>query len=219
MRSSTSTCPPVRTVQVRIYTGYKFDYSCYGMIYQTTQLRGMTVSSTLTSTAGSVTSEGTAAAQTTYNYPLTVSSLTDVPTYTTRTDEWAGRTSGGSAPQYTFANSSDTGFKISTVTAPDGTVTETRAIDDPSGWDDGLISDTYVQYGSTPTVLAHTHLDWDHDSSYLNQRVAQIRTSDVPAGLTKATVLSYTDYNNVSVVSERDFSTDGPVSSAELRKT
>jgi RHS repeat-associated protein len=202
-----------------IYTGYKFDYSCYGMIYQTTQLRGMTVSSTLTGTAGSVTSEGTAAAQTTYNYPLTVSSLTDVPTYTTRTDEWAGRTSGGSAPQYAFANSSDTGFKISTVTAPDGTVTETHAIDNPSVWDDGLVSDTYVQHGSTPTVLAHTHIDWEQDSSNLNQRVWKIRTTDVPAGLTKATVLSYTDYNNVSVVSERDFSTDGSVSNTEWRKT
>ena len=202
-----------------IYTGYKFDYSCYGMIYQTTQLRGMTVSSTLTSTAGSVTSEGTAAAQTTYDYPLTVSSLTDVPTYTTRTDEWAGRTSGGSAPAYTFASSSGTDEKISTVTAPDGTITETHAIDNPSDLNDGLVSDTYVQYGSTPTVLTHTHVDWSHDSSNLNQRVWKIRTTDVPAGLTKATVLSYTDYNNVSVVSERDFSTDGSVSNTEWRKT
>src|SRR5436309_14987804 len=59
-----------------LYAGYKFEYSSYGMIYRTTQLRGMTVSSTSTTSAGSVTSEGTSAAQTTYNYPLTNSSLT-----------------------------------------------------------------------------------------------------------------------------------------------
>ena len=81
-----------------IYTGYKFDYSPYGMIYRTTQFRGMTVSSTSTSSAGSVTSEGSVAAQTTYNYPTSASSLTDAPTYAIRTDEWAGRTSSGSAP-------------------------------------------------------------------------------------------------------------------------
>lgn len=202
-----------------IYTGYKFDYSSYGMIYQTTQLHGMTVSSDSTGSAGSVTNEGTSAAQTTYNYPTTGGSLTDAPSYSTRTDEWAGRTSGGSAPYYTFANSTGTDEKISTVTAPDGTITETHAIDRPSSWDDGLISDTYVQYGSTPTILTHTHLDWAHDSANLNQRVWQIRTTDVPGGLTKATVLSYTSYNNVSVVSERDFSTDGSVSATELRKT
>ncbi|HBB94675.1 MAG TPA: hypothetical protein DC054_04735 [Blastocatellia bacterium] len=203
-----------------IYTGYKFDYSSYGMIYQTTHLRGMTVSSDSTSSAGSVTSEGTSsAAQTTYNYPTTSGSLTDVPAYTTRTDEWAGRTSGGSAPYYTFANSTGTDEKISTVTAPDGTITETHAIDHSGFWDDGLISDTYVQYTSTPIILAHTHLDWQQDSSNLNPRVYQIRTTDVPASLTKATVLSYTDYNNVSLVSERDFTTDGTVSSTELRKT
>jgi RHS repeat-associated protein len=202
-----------------IYTGYKFDYSCYGMIYRSTQYRGMTVSTNSTASPGSVTYDGSMAGQTTYNYPTTNSSLTDVPTYTMRTDEWAGRTSGGSAPVYTFANSTGTGDKISTVTAPDGTITETHTIDHPEFFDDGLVSDTYVQYGSTPTVLAHTHLDWDHDSNNHNHRVSQIRTTDVQAGLTKATVLTYSEYNNVSVVSERDFTTDGTVSSTELRKT
>jgi hypothetical protein len=62
----------------------------------------------------------------------------------------------------------------------------------------------------TPTVLLQNHLDWERDSGNQNPRVYQTRTTDVPAGLTKATVLSYTTSdNNVSVVSERDFSTDG----------
>ncbi len=199
------------------YAGYKFEYSAYGMIYRMTQLRGMTVSSTSQTTAGSVSREGSQAAQTTYDYPTTASALTDVPVYSNRTDEWAGRTTSGSAPSYGFTGNQSTG--VSTVTAPDGTITESHAIVDSGVWDDGLISDVYVQYGSTPTVLSHTHMDWEQDSSSLNPRVYQIRTTDVPAGLTKATVLSYTSYNNVSVASERDFTTDGSVSSTELRRT
>lgn len=199
------------------HLGYKFEYSAYGMIYRTTQLRGMTVSSDSTTTAGSVSSEGSQAAQTTYDYPTSASALTDVPVYSHRTDEWAGRTTGGSAPSYEFSGNPSTG--VSTVTAPDGTITESHAVVDSGVWDDGLISDIYIQYGSTPTVLTHSHMDWEQDSSSLNPRVYQIRTTDVPAGLTKATVLSYTTYNNVSVASERDFTTDGSVSSTELRRT
>lgn len=199
--------------------GFKFDYSLYGLMTQTTQYRGMTVSSTSTSSAGSVSANGTLAAQTLYNYPTTAQALTDVPKYSTRTDEWAGRTTGGSAPVYTFANSTVSGEKISTITAPDGTITETHTIDSSGSWNDGLVSDTYVQYGSTPTVLMHRHLDWDHDSNNNNIRVSQVLNTDVPAGLTTATVYSYTSYNNVSVSSERDFTTNGTASSTELRRT
>jgi RHS repeat-associated protein len=203
------------------HVGYKFDYSAYGMIYQITQYRGMTVSSTSETYAGSVSSNGSQAAVTTYDYPTGAgSSLTDVPTYTTRTDDWAGRTTS-SAPAYTYSTSTTSSETISTVTAPapDATITETHSIIHSGYWDDGLVTDTYVQYGSTPTVLSHTKIDWD-SSSTTNPRISQVRTTDVPAGLTKATVLSYTtSYNNVSAVSERAFTTDGSVSSTELRRT
>ncbi|HSE32949.1 MAG TPA: hypothetical protein VLA93_15360, partial [Pyrinomonadaceae bacterium] len=101
--------------------GYRFVYSPYGMIYQVVKFRGMTASTTSTSSTGTVT-EGTntTAATTTYDYPTSASSLTDVPTFAHRTDDWAGRTTS-SAPQYTFAVSEPTGETVSTVTAPDGT--------------------------------------------------------------------------------------------------
>jgi len=197
------------------YTGYKFEYSAYGMIYQTTQSRGMTVSSTSTSSAGTVSSDGTQAAQTIYRYDITGASLTGVPTYDRRTDEWAGRTTSGSAPYYSFTNDQSTG--ISTVTAPDGTITETHAIVHSGYYDDGLISDTYVKDSST--TYTRTHMDWEQDDASKNTRVHQVLSTDSLAGLTKATVLSYTTFNNVSVVSERDFSTDGSVSDTKLRKT
>jgi hypothetical protein len=199
------------------YTGYKFDFRAYGSMYQITQFRGMTVSSASNTTAGSVSTEGTLAAQTIYDYPSSPSGLTDVPKYDTRTDEWAGRTTSGSAPCYQFSTTDGTNEKISIVTAPDGTISETHAKVNAGQWDDGQVTDTYVKAGTA--TYAHTHIDWERDSNNLNPRVSQALTTDSQAGLTKATVLSYTSYNNVSSVSERDFTTDGSVSSTVLRHT
>jgi len=200
------------------HAGYKFEYSPYGMVRQITQYRGMTVSSTSTSSAGSVTSDGTLAAQTTYNYPTNGQSLTDVPTFGTRTDDWQGRTTnmGSGAPYYSFSVNESTG--VSTVTAPDGTIRETQSIVNAGQWNDGLVSDTYIKDGST--TYSRTHMDWEQDSNSRNPRVYQILSTDTPAGLTKATVLSYTTYNNVSTVSERDFGTsETSPSSTEVRRT
>ena len=208
---------PVSSDGSNPHVGYKFDYSPYGVVRQIIQYRGMTVSSTSTSSAGSVSSDGTMAAQTTYNYPTSGSSLTDVPTYSTRTDDWAGRTTSmsGGAPYYSFSVNESTG--VSTVTAPDGTISETHSIVNAGQWNDGLVSDTYVKNSST--TYAQTHMDWQLDSNSVNPRVYQLLSTDTPAGLTKATVLSFTTYNNVSSVSERDFTTNGTVSSTELRRT
>lgn len=199
------------------HLGYKFEYSAYGMVYRTTELRGMTVSSSSTSSAGSVSTEGSTAAQTTYNYPTSGDGRTDLPTYSTRTDDWAGRTTSisGNAPYYTYSTNESTG--VSTVTAPDGTISETDTIVHSGYWDDGLVSDTYVKDSST--TYAQTHLNWEQDSNSQNPRVYQALTTDSVAGLTKAKVLTYTSYNNVASVSERDFTTNGTVSSTELRRT
>jgi hypothetical protein len=203
---------------------YRFDYSAYRMMYQIKQFRGMTVSSTSTSTPGTVTNEGTQAAITTYNYPTTANNLSDVPTYTTRTDDWAGRTTsvGGNPPAYTFATSTGTGEKISTITAPDGTIFESHSIDhtgceDPGDcWDGGLVKETIVKYSST--ILSDTVIDWEQTPSGGPPRVADIKITN-ESGQTKATVFSYTSYNNVSAISERDFTTNGTISTTELRRT
>ncbi len=197
--------------------GYRFDYSPYGMVYRIVKFRGMTASTTSTSSTGTVT-EGTntTAATTTYGYPTTASSLTDVPTFSSREDDWAGRTTS-SAPQYTFSVSEQTTETISTVTAPDGTVTESRAIKNTNQWNDGLISEVRVQ-NSVPTVFAKTVITWEQNSSNGTARVANVKITN-EAGKTRATVFSYDTYNNVSQISERDFTTDGSVSSIELRRT
>ncbi len=208
----------VETNQAHI--GYKFEYSSYAMMYKITQFRGMTASWTSNTDPGQYPNEGTntVAATTSYNYEGTPlrsipsGGLSDAPDYTQRTDDWAGRVSA--QPVYQF--SVDKASGVSTVTAPDGSVSETHTIVDPGQWDHGLVSDIYIDKQGA-TFLSQTHLDWDPASTG-NPRVQQIRATN-DGGQTKATVLGYTTYNNVSVVSERDFTTDGNVSPIELRRT
>lgn len=199
------------------HIGYRFDYSSYGMIYQVVQFRGMTLNSGQTA----VSNDGTQAAVTTYNYPgtpiNTTTGLTDVPKYTTRIDDWAGRTTSinGNPPSYAYSVDEATG--ISTVTAPDGAVTETHAIVHPGYWDNGLISDTYVDKNGSSALL-HTSTDWEEGASGI-PRVTKIRTTN-DDNQTKATVFGYaSSYNNIASISERDFTTDGSVSTTELRRT
>ena len=204
--------------------GYRFDYSAYGMIYRIVKFHGMTASTTSTSSTGSVT-EGTntTAATTTYDYSTSASGISDVPTFAHRTDDWAGRTGGGSAPQYTFAVSEQTSETISTVTSPGSspTIMEAHTIKNSGAWNDGLVTETRIQ-NSSAVVSAKTVLTWEQNSANGTPRLANVRVT-VESGKTTASVFSYDDahtpYNNVSVVSERDFTTNGSVSATELRRT
>ncbi len=65
-------------------------------------------------------------------------------------------------------------------------------------------------------------LSWEQNPSNGTARIASVRLTN-ESGKTIANVFSYDDthtpYNNVSVVSERDFTTNGSVSTTELRRT
>ncbi len=197
---------PNATESSNAHLGYRYDYSAYGMMYQIAQLRGMTVNSTAQDQTGSVSNEGIQATLTTYNYPTTPSNLADVPSFTRRTDDWAGRTTGmpgtGEAPFYTFAVDQPNG--ISTVTAPDNTVTETHTIVAPGQWNDGLVSETFVKQGANGSILARTETSWEQDVNGHNPRPQQLKMTN-DAGQTTTTVITYSSYNNVIVTSIRGF--------------
>lgn len=201
--------------------GYRFDYSAYGMIHSIKRFHGMTASTDWPFAPGTV-SEGTntTAATTGYGYPISASSLAGVPTFTVRADEWAGRTSGGgTAPQYLFAVTEGSSETVSTVTAPDGTISETRSIKNSGAWNDGLVTESSIKHSST--VYAKTVIDWEQNSANNTPRVASVRSTN-ETGKTAASVFTYdsaTTFNNVFRVSERGFTTDGTISSTELRKT
>lgn len=215
--SVSATAPATTSVIRRIYfpgteSGYRYDYSAYGMIYNIAQLRGMTVTSTSLTDTGTVTDDGQEAASTLYNYPVVAGNLSDVPKYTRRTDDWAGRTTTAK-PFYTYAVNETLG--TTTITAPDASVTETRTIVAEGQWNHGLVSETSVKTGTT--VLARNVLTWEHDGNQRNPRIQKSESIN-EAGQSRTTVLSYTSYNNVSVMSERDFAAVG-ATGVELRRT
>ncbi len=197
---------PNDTESGNAHLGYRYDYSAYGMMYQIAKQHGMTVSSTALDQTGSVTSEGTQAALTTYNYPTTASALSDVPAYTRRTDEWAGRTTGmpttGEAPYFTFGVDQTNG--ITTITAPDNTVSESHAVVAPGQWNDGFVSSTLTRQGATGPVLSEIDIDWERDASSKNPRPHQFTIkNDAQQAVT--IVVTYSTYNNVTVNSIRGF--------------
>ena len=201
-------------------TGYRFDYSQYGMIYRIVRFSGMTASTTSTSSTGTVT-EGTntTAATTTYDYNTSASGLSDVPAFAHRADDWAGRTSGGSAPEYAFSLSEGSTETTYTTTAPNGALTVTRSIKNSGAWNDGLIKEIRVE-NSSGTLFSKTEFSWEQNSTNGTARIVNVKfTSE--ANKTTGQVFTYdssTPYNNVSVVSERGFTSDGSLGS-ELRRT
>src|SRR5690606_4445294 len=126
-----------------------------------------------TTSTGSVTSDGTEAAWTQYNYPAIAmdlgAPLTDVPKYSRRKDDWLGR-SGGSAPQTNFMNDEDVttvnGLKVGTrtviITNPDGTKNISVSKVNQSQWDDGLLLETRLVTieSSQERVWSKTKMFW-----------------------------------------------------------
>jgi hypothetical protein len=102
-------------------TGYLFSYSVYGMIYNVSMRKQMSVDQY------GVISDGTQKAYVTFNYPTTASSLTDAPSFTQWTQYPAA--TGGSYVVFSFTTGGTPGTnKTFTITRPDSsTVTLTRS--------------------------------------------------------------------------------------------
>lgn len=206
-------------------SGYRLDYwAQYGMATKTYQLRQMGVEPLTQDATGMVTSndrvtdDTRVAAWTSYNYAeVSGGSLTDAPTYTARTDDWAGRTPSespnNSAPVHLFNVNKSASETISTVTAPDGTVTETHAAAS------GLISKTVLKKGAA--ILGQSEMTWDYNPYGGNRepRVSEVRTTN-DVGQSRRTGFGYgtNHYNNVEQVFEYDFD-NGATAGAVLRTT
>ena len=193
--------------------GWKYDYSSYGMIYQTKRLRGMARTNpyypNVTDTVGS---EGLVAATTTYDYPTTASNLSDVPPFTQRTDNWAGNTNGGAAVTY-FSSNPTTG--TTSVTDPYGVITETKKF--ISGYFAGLVQETTVKK-SNGDILTQTVLEYDPAPTQIWRNFRVIKTTSyITIGnsqtKSKVTEFSYDDYNNITLTIEKDYANN------EVRRT
>lgn len=215
-------------------TGFRYDYSpSYGMIYRITKLAGMTVDSNSLQQTGSVTSAGThiEVATTKYNYPGTdteppAPTLSDMPKYNRRIDDWLGRTGGGVSPvtYYNVVEDSGNSTRTTTITTPDGATTETVANFKPGQWDDGLIKQTAIK-NSSGGVMSKSVMTWEQGGGTVGQRNPRVKQVDITneANQTKSTVFEYADlagnpcqYNNVCQTKEYDFASGG---GALLRNT
>ncbi|HEX8142063.1 MAG TPA: hypothetical protein VF553_05665, partial [Pyrinomonadaceae bacterium] len=211
------------------HTGYAYRYSNpqstdsysnpYGMIYRIEQRRAMSVSTTEPLPMGSVTSEGVVAASTEYDYPTTASALSDVPKYTRRTDDWAGRNPSTPPPFYAFSVTEGT-TNLSTVAAPDNTITETETYGSSHSMA-GMVKQITVKL-TGGAVLSRTVFSWSSDEHGNYPRLMQVLSTN-DAGQTKGVVYTYDTgaivNTNITKLSERDFTTDGTLSPVEVRRT
>jgi RHS repeat-associated protein len=222
-------------------SGFRYDYSPYfGMVYKISQRRGMQISedvnspTSLTQT-GTVLNEGIEAALTHYNYPATPMDLggiplVDVPKYSWRKDDWAGRTT--SIPQTFFNTEEQTqanpqgiqvGSRITKNSSPDGTTNVSISNIKPGEWDNGLVTETKLI-----TTENNQERIWSRTKMYWQQGINQPQGRDNPRlnkieimndiGQIRATSFEYDSYNNQTVVREHDFAPEGSLGT-ELRRT
>lgn len=172
-------------------TGYLFTYSGYGMIYNVSGRRSMTIS-------GSAIGDGTESASVAFNYPTSGSTqLTDVPTFTQRTEN------ATNAPQSVYSYSSSINSllqtKTYTVTQPDTTTVSLTRSTNPSSVANGLIVQSEKKIGSSS--IAKTVLTYANDPGGSPQ-VQSITSYDDTGTATKVD-FDYDTYGNMA--NKRDY--------------
>ena len=215
-----------------VRTGYRYYYSpYYGMIYKIGRLEGMQVTGGDSLTQMGTVTEGSylESASTRYNYPGTdieppAPTLTDVPKYDKRTDDWQGRT--GTAPQTIFTapvenlDANGIGTRTTQVGSPDGTTSISVAKVKPGQWDDGLTTESSLTAAGRTLPWTKTILTWEPGTGTVgrrNPRIHKIETAN-EVGQTKATIFGYDYYNNQNLIKQLDFAPAGQ-EGAELNKT
>lgn len=164
-------------------TGYRMDYSVYGMAYNFSARRAMS------STSGTI-SSGNESAATSFNYPTTASSLTDAPSFTQRSE------TATSSPSSTFSYSSSTGSLTKTyiIIRPDSSKIELTRSTDSSSVANGRLVKTEIK-DSSSTVFSKTELAYANDSAGFAQ--VQAVTSYDDAGTPTKVDFDYDGYGNL----------------------
>lgn len=218
-------------------TGYWFDeadsYSDYGMLRKISERRAMTFSGsdpvdpasgpTPQGTIGAGTmsretvySSGTQPGYNSYSGSGVSGSLTDVPTYTQMTEDWAGRQSYIPKPvtEYSVTTTSSTittritRGDSSQTTGIDGRTTEQITDNNPSSSFYGLLlEDTTYPNKTSTTVLSKSKVYWEAtgatSSHYGAPRPTSTETTD-ERNQTTTTLFSYgANYNQVADVTEK----------------
>lgn len=187
-------------------TGYWFgdadSYSSYGMITKVREQRGMTLTAASLTEQGTVT-KGTETSESAYNYPMTANfTLTDAPTYTSKTDTWDGMDT--TAAVTTYLVQQNTNPRKVTITLPNLTKSIQYSYNVPGQFNDGLLYQDET-YGPGDTVpLQKSAVTWEA-GVYDSARPARTETTD-ELGQKTATEFDYgTQYNQVTEVRDYDY--------------
>lgn len=211
-----NTVPVVKAVYYpSLNTGYWFgdtdSYSPYGMIRKVSERRGMVFSGTSLTQQGTITNAGTMTRQMVYDnpgqpgysYPHVYNSLSDTPTYTQMTEDWAARDTA-SAPVTYFSVTDDTGTQTRkvTVTRPDGVRSEQISDNNPNSSNYGLlVEDRTYPDASSQTPVHSSKVFWEH-GAYNAPRPYRIEARDDRDQLTVTTHTYSAYYNAASDVRE-----------------
>ena len=210
--SSQVTAPPTVRVLKYVYfpstkSGFKYDYhSNYGMIKKISRMVGMSVSDeTVLTATGTMQNAGTWVASTEYDYPDGNTTVTDVPKYLKRTDDWQGRTSA--EPQITEYNYPETngyGEETSQIYVKDnGFYLKTETISRA----DGFLKETSVTKMSGPNGQFIKLISKD-EYTWTGRNLTKVKTTITDSNnnaLTKKTEYSYDGYGNQTQIKEYDY--------------
>lgn len=193
-------------------TGYWFgdadSYSSYGMIAQVRQQRGMTSTATTTTVQGTV-GKGTETSESAYNYPLTaISTLKDAPTYTSRTDTWAGIDTPAAVTNYLVQQNAIP--RTVTITLPNQTKSiqysynySSLANTHPDKYKDGLVYQDETRDASN-NLLSSSTVTWEK-GAYDAPRLARTEVTDERQQKTAAEFDYGLVYNQVTEVRDYDY--------------
>jgi len=170
-------------------TGYKFDYSVYGMIYNVSMRKNMTYNS-MTGAIG----DGSQRSAVNFNYPTTASSLTDAPAFTQRQET----ATNSPTSTFTYSSSTGTGIKTFTITRPDSSqLLLTRSTS--TGTDEGLLIEAEIKNSSSATMTKSV-LSYTTDGGGSPQ-VDLVTNFDDASTQTRVNY-SYDSYGNVTNIRE-----------------
>lgn len=198
-------------------TAFKYTYhSSYGMIKKIERRVGVTASGTSTTATGSISSEGTWAATTEYDFPDGSAALTDVPKYSKRSDDWFGRTGAVQETLYDIPEPSgdETVSKITVKNAAfepgtNGTVYADVVTENVSRAD-GMLKETltkkvYGPDGQYNYLMSKVKYFWND-----NRLLTKIEVTN-DSGLTKATEFDYDGFFNQTDIREYGYAVPGSV--------
>jgi RHS repeat-associated protein len=177
-------------------TGSLFTYSDYGMVYQVSSRRQMTID------GNGVISDGVESASISFNYPISGSTaLSDAPAFTQRTESASGSPTG----TFTYSTTDGSTSVGISVGRPDGSTLWMSRVKDASSIANGMLN--YTEILSAGGSLGWTYLSYFNDGGGNLQVWSVITNND--AGEQTSTTFDYDQYGNVTNKREYGFQIGG----------